>query len=277
MSRIILLVFLILSSASVYSQQAVTSLHYEVVSIHESRPDPSGSWTVSGAGEGFHDGSLMLSNWSLKNLLSSAFHIRYEHIEDVPDELRHAMYVIRAQSGDETRAALKAMTDGEAGKAKQAMMQEILADRFHLRYHVETREAPSFLLVIGKQPKLRRSAAKPLVEGDDRRFNPDDPTQPSMKYACETHSCNLIARGQTMEQLAATIAGQVRGPVVDRTNLSGLWDFELEWSSAYDTSTVQDYPPVEAAVAEQLGLKVERGKSSQDFLVVEHIEAPTPN
>lgn len=277
MSRVILLIFLIWSSASVYSQQPASPLHYEVVSIHETQPDPSGSWTVSGGPESPHDGSLTLSNWSLKNLLSTAFHVRYDYIEGVPDELRHAMYVIRAQSGDETRAALKAMTDGEANKAKQAMMQEILADRFRLRYHVEIREAPSFLLVVGKQPKLRRSTAKPLVAGDERRYNPDDPTQPSFRYSCGLRGCDLTARGQTMEQIAAMIGGQISGPVVDRTNLSGLWDYELQWSSPYDTSLGQDYPPIEAAVAEQLGLKLERGRSPQDFLVVEHIESPTPN
>ena len=277
MSRVILLIFLILSPAYVYSQQPGPTLHYEVVSIHEGQIAPDGSLTVSGGAEGAHSGRLELTNWGLQGFLSRAFHIQYDHIEGVPDSLRHAIYVIRAQSGEETNAALKSMTDDEAAKAKLAMMQEILRDRFHLRYHIDTREAPSFLLVAGKQPKLRRSTAKPLVDGDERRYNPDDPTQPTARQTCSMHGCALTARGQTIERLAEMIGGQLPGPVVDRTNLAGLWDFELQWSSSYDTSTGQDYPPVEVALAEQLGLKLERGKSPQEFLVVEHVEAPTPN
>jgi len=277
MSRVVLLIFLILSSAYVYSQQPAPTLRYEVVSIHEGGPAPDGSLTISGGMENAHNGRLELTNWGLQGVLSKAFHIESEHIEGVPDSLRHAIYVIRAQSGDETSAALKSMTDDEAAKAKLAMMQAILKDRFHLRYHIDIREAPSFLLVAGKQPKLRRSTAKPLVDGDERRFNPDDPTQPAIWETCGMHGCSLSARGQTLELLAQKISGQVPGPVVDRTNLSGLWDFELQWGSSYGTAMEQDYPPVEAALAEQLGLKLEHGKSPQEFLVVEHVESPTPN
>jgi len=277
MSRVILLIFLILSPAYVYSQPSSITLRYEVVSIHEGGPAPDGSLTISGGMESAHNGRLELTNWGLQSFLSRAFHIQYDHIEGVPDSLRHAIYVIRAQSGEETNAALKSMTDDEAAKAKLAMMQEILRDRFHLRYHIDTREAPSFLLVTGKQPKLRRSTAKPLIDGDERRYNPDDPTQSAARLTCSMHGCALSARGQTIERLAEMIGGQLSGPVVDRTNLAGLWDFELQWSSSYDTSTGQDYPPVEVALAEQLGLKLERGKSPQEFLVVEHVESPTPN
>jgi len=277
MSRVILLIFLVSSTTFIDSQQPGPALHYEVVSIHEGQPAPDGSLMVTGGLEGSHDGALTLTNWGLQSVLSKAFHVRYDHIEGVPDSLRHALYVLRAQSGDETQAALKAMTDDEAAKAKLAMMQEILRDRFHLRYHIETREAPTFLLVAGKQPKVRRSTAKPLVDGDERRYNPDDPTQPAIRETCAMRGCTLTARGQSIERLAEMIGGQVPGPVVDRTNLSGLWDYELQWSWSSDTSMGQDYPPVEAALAEQLGLKLERGKSLQEFLVVEHIESPTPN
>ena len=69
-------------------------------------------------------------------------------------------------------------------------------------------------------------------------------------------------------------------PVVDRTGLTGTYDFDLRFSAtplAAQPTTQPDLPDIFAAVQEQLGLRLEPTRGPVEFLVVEHIERPTPN
>ena len=171
------------------------------------------------------------------------------------------------------------MTEEEARQARRQMLQEILVERFGLRFHFVTREMPSYLLMADKQPKLRRSAIKPLAPGETERR--DDPTSPGIVWHCGHPGCSIEARGQTMGRLAEIFGGYLQAPVADRTNLPGLWDFSLQfWSpvmSANGLPNDDSYPQPQEGFPHQLGLKLERGKAPMQVLIVDHIEAPTAN
>jgi uncharacterized protein (TIGR03435 family) len=225
-----------------------------------------------------HNSHLEITNLSPIDLICAAFDLRTFQIEGLDGQLG-ALYTIHARSGEDTDAVLKSMTEERARRAKQQMLQEVLAERFHLRYHLVTQERPSYLLVADKQPKLRPSAIKPLPPGELERQ--DDPTSPWITWHCGHPGCSINARGQTMEKLAEIFVGYMQSPITDRTNLPGLWDFSLQWWAPFmslnGTPNDDSYPQPEEAFTHQLGLKLERGKAPITILIVDHIEQPTPN
>jgi uncharacterized protein (TIGR03435 family) len=276
-NRILYSLCLIAALAADAQQPVPSALHYDTVSIHEAKRDTNGSITMSGGFGDRHVATVNLVNWSLNNIVSFAFGSAFYQVEGVPPALDGRFYVLRAQSGDETNALLKPLTDAQAEAAQQRMLQQVLVERFHLQYHSVNREMPSFLLVAGKHLKLHPSAVKPLLPGDRRTQDFTDPTQPSYGESCEGRGCTLTAHGQSMQWLAQMLDIQLGGPVTDRTGLPELYDFTLKWGSFSGDAGDDEFPALEIAVADQLGLRLEHGKSSQRILVIDHLEAPTPN
>ncbi len=145
------------------------------------------------------------------------------------------------------------------------MMQALLAERFKLELHHETRQLPSYALVAEKSgPKIHSvEVGQPrTVSGPGR----------------------LQATRIPMQKLADLLARVMGQPVTDATGLTGVFDFILEWSpvaSAESLAGVSDPatgPSIFTALQEQLGLKLERRKGPVDLLVVDRMEKlPTQN
>jgi uncharacterized protein (TIGR03435 family) len=131
------------------------------------------------------------------------------------------------------------------------MLQNLLADRFQLKLHRESKDAPIYALVVAKNgPKLKESA-------------------PGAQGSIGMSQGNLSARGVPVAALADQLSGpvfQLGRPVIDRTGISGIYDFTLDWAS--DDSA----PSVFTALQEQLGLKLEAQKGSVEVLVVDSME-----
>lgn len=275
---LLLFLFILAACDTSHAQPPVSSsLHFEVVSVRESKPNPDGSYSMRDDSDP-HNSYLRIMNLSRLDLIREAFDLSSFQVEGLAG-LPWAIYTVQARSGEDTDAALKAMTDEQGRQAKRQMLQEILVARFHLRYHFVTREVPSYLLVADKQPRLRPSAVKPLPPGEPERR--DDPASPSITWHCGRPGCRIDARGQTTEELARIFVEYMQAPIVDRTNLPGLWDFSLQWwaplMSPSGTPNDDSYPQPEAAFVHQLGLELERGKAPMQMLIVDHIEPPTSN
>ncbi len=150
------------------------------------------------------------------------------------------------------------------------MLQTLLAERFQLKFHRETRELPAYLLVIAKGgPKLRRSG-----EADN------------VHYSLRIRSNELTGHKVPMQQFVGALSGQLNRPLLDRTGLQGDFDFSLHYtpddgSMPDDGSAVDPNAPssvsIFTAIQEQLGLKMERTKGPVSVLVIDHIEKPTEN
>jgi len=136
------------------------------------------------------------------------------------------------------------------------MMQALLAERFHLKFHRETREMPGYALVVGKNgPKLKEAAGEDFVEKWERGPSQGPNT--------------LTVRRYTMARLAERLA--VFGdPVMDETKLTGAYDFTLSWDEA-------EGPLLTTALQQQLGLKLESQKVPVSFFIVESAQKPTEN
>lgn len=165
---------------------------------------------------------------------------------------------------NEERYDIAAKAAGPASKAQlREMMQRLLADRFQMVFHRETRELAAYILSVGKNGhKLHPSTTE--GEADFR--------------AAKQGKMNMIAERVSMARFAELLGDPLQRPVVDMTGLKGLFDFNLDLT-AYVPPGGQDRPSeadavsiVTAAVQEQLGLKLESRKSPIEMLVIDRAE-----
>lgn len=182
------------------------------------------------------------------------------------------------------------------------MMQSLLADRFHLAVHFENRELPVFELRLAKAgkpgPKLVSHADGPPCDQPGR---PPHEGLPGFPGNCRTLSAidvpgnipstRLVMIGErdaSMDMIAGAFSMVPMGldrPILDKTGLTGRFDFTLEWARPPKAAAVSDSPvpadpvgpsPLEA-LEEQLDLKVEATKASIPILVIDRVERPSEN
>jgi uncharacterized protein (TIGR03435 family) len=153
------------------------------------------------------------------------------------------------------------------------MVQKLLADRFQRTVHYEQKELPVYAIVIAKNgPKLTKSA---------------DPNGPPNLFFRGLGM--LPARNATVADLADVLQRAVLDrPVVDKTGLTGRWDFVLTWtpdetqfaSLGFHPRPGPDSsasPDLFTAIRQQLGLTLESDKELLDVLVIDHVEKPSSN
>jgi uncharacterized protein (TIGR03435 family) len=150
------------------------------------------------------------------------------------------------------------------------MVQALLADRFKLKVHHETKAISVYALVVGKAgPKMKepdpsRPGLGARMNGRQKRIAPDGQETPL------GWSTGYLADALTLTTL------QVDGRrVVDRTGLTGVYEFNLQFDEF--PRGLHDLPDVFIAVQEQLGLKLEERKEPFDIIVVDHVEKPSKN
>jgi uncharacterized protein (TIGR03435 family) len=146
-------------------------------------------------------------------------------------------------------------------QAKRAL-QMLLAERFHLKVHRETKEMPVFVLVVGKDgPKFKESS-------------PDSNNNAQGKVTLETVTARSNRQG--IDFLVRLLSSSVDRPVLDRTGLRGRYDFKLEYARD-PTAANENVPSLFTAVQEQLGLKLEPQRAPIEILVIDSAERPTAN
>lgn len=192
------------------------------------------------------------------------------------------------------RYTVKAEAAGRQSRAMMngPMLQALLEDRFYLKLHRETRQVPVFALTAAKSG----ARLKPFQEGSctpvDFAQNPPPPA-PGQPPFCQNKIRSKGANvrtyhmpGATLTTFAETLGVILGRPVIDRTAITGRFDFDVEF--AIDQSTpgfVPDAAPdnraggesVFTAVQDQLGLKLESTKGPGEVLVIDGVERPTEN
>jgi uncharacterized protein (TIGR03435 family) len=161
---------------------------------------------------------------------------------------------------------IEAKAEGEPNKEQMlTMLRALLADRFSLKVHRESKEGNVYALTVAKGGhKL-----KPPT-GDDALislYRYDPPTEPGVHYS-------LAGKRATLAMIANRL-GQVLGrPVIDRTGIEGEFGFKVDYAIDDNPDSGASLP---AAVQEQLGLKLEAAKGPVETLVVDHAEKPSAN
>jgi len=170
----------------------------------------------------------------------------------------------------------------------RAMMQALLAERFGLLVHMETREVPVFAMVLSKPgklgPKLRRHPETDTCSADSQlegyppicgviaRIAPNTPGRSS--FGGRAIAMDALAASLPTETGLATLPK----PVIDETGLAGTYDFAMEWVQMTQEGTVTEGgPSFEGALKEQLGLRLESKKGPVQVLVIDKVEHPSAN
>jgi uncharacterized protein (TIGR03435 family) len=263
----------------------MASLKFEVASVKASKsastlspgqPSPARGGVLPG-------GRFSATNFSLRELILWAYDVGTSNLlEGGPDWLDSARYDIDAKP---EAGVIPAGAHGRAVWDKtRAMLRALLADRFHLVMRRESKAMPLYEISVAKNgPKLTKST---------RDCSAD-------MYACHGFSGNprrLSAMGVDMADLASELTGFAGRPVLDKTGITGEFDFLLQWNPFYGrqraTQTTDDtplpparnegpmpdidsLPDLGTALDQQLGLKLEARKGLVETFVIVSVERPS--
>jgi len=237
-------------------QGAAMAASYEVVSIKPAEPGCLGmSWSSP-------PGRLVARCVTLWGLIYNSYEVRsfQDHPPGLPAWADKDRFDVDAKTDDQTAAAMLKLSREAFGKQQHLMQQSLLASRFHLRVHYESRMEPIYELVVAKGG----SKVKPLPAGQTRGGS-------------SFGSGAITVRGQPIAMLAFWLSQTAGRTVVDKTGLAGNYDITLKWTSDEQQGTADAGPTLYTALQEQLGLKLEPAKGPVQTLVIDHAEQPSAN
>jgi uncharacterized protein (TIGR03435 family) len=210
-------------------------------------------------------------NMPLRRIIATAFELQAEGFRLVGD------LPLLAERFDITAT----IPEGASPRQIPAMLRGLLAERFKLVVHTETRDTPVLSLTLARRdgrlgPKLRRAAVDCVAAEAAGRAIP--PPEPGQQATCESEvSDGIRGRGQPLRSLAAMLTVFVQRRVVDNTGLTGGFDFDVQFYGAAAGPGVDASSALITELQEQLGLKLESTRAPVEFMVVDAIERPTPN
>ena len=226
---------------------------------------------------------ITVSGLPLERVIHFSFGIPDNRIFNEPRWVKTSRFDVATKVDLADVPKLKDLTMNE----RWAMMLPVLEDRFGLKFHRETREVEVYTLVIGKGGSKMKEAQSdtPDFDGKKGRFM----IRMSMEEA------TLEGHGASIESLADGIAMQLGSTIIDKTGLTGKYDYKLKYApeirvspvapftahggvqASAESHQVSDVPGLFTAIQEQLGLKLVEQKEPVDVIVIDHIEQPSPN
>jgi uncharacterized protein (TIGR03435 family) len=244
----------VFGALAAFGQTAFAQPKFEVASIKPADPSTRGFRVQTAPG-----GRYIASGVTVTFLMEAAYGVRDFQISGGPGWIGNERFEINAKA--------ESGTEGKPGEMA-IRLQALLADRFQLKLTHETRELPIYALMVAKSgSKLKESTA----EG-------------GMSFG----RGKVVATGMNLASLVNALSQQLGRPVVDKTGLTGNYDFKLEWTpelgqplgpkeTPESVSVDSSGPTLFTALQEQLGLKLESTKGPVEILVIDRVEKPTEN
>jgi uncharacterized protein (TIGR03435 family) len=205
--------------------------------------------------------------YALRILLSAAYNLTPKAISGGSAWVDSDLYDIVAEVPGAVRPTLE---------EQMTMLRKLVADRFNLTFHREVKQFSIYALTVAKNgPKLTEAAPVTSPEG-----------APPLVFRLAPDLARLPARSATMAELAWVMQrAAVDRPVVDKTGLTGRYDFDLEWTpdETQFNGNVPKGNPEEArpdlltAMQQQLGLRLEAARGPIEAMVIDRVERPTAN
>uniref|UniRef100_Q01YN7 TIGR03435 family protein n=1 Tax=Solibacter usitatus (strain Ellin6076) TaxID=234267 RepID=Q01YN7_SOLUE len=239
---------LVFASTAAYGQPAAAPQAFDVASIKVSQIGKAGGEGSRRENVQISLGSVNMRNVSLKTAIRWAYHVMDFQVSG-PEWLANERYDIMAKAA------------GPAPDAElRVMLQTLLAERFKLAVHQQTKEMSAFVLIVGKNgPKFQESK-----EEGESVLAPDQKTM------------RVVVKRTPLSQLVEMLGNVLRAPVVDLTGLKGRYDITVELAKYIpDRSSTEPMDPVSIltrGLQDELGLKIEPRKMPIDLVVVDHAE-----
>lgn len=247
---------------------------FEAATIKPTDPAAKGSFYNTDPGR------VDAQNWTLKSYILIAYSLRPYQLSGISGWMDSDHFDIMAKLEDMGDEGLPSKDDPRArrqaeGARLRSALQALLAERFHLKFHRDSKTMPGYAMSLAK------GGFKPApVAGG---------SGPSMRYG----GGHLTAKQASMESMATFLENQLDQPVADFTQLPGFFDFTLDWtpddmrsrsgpdappqSSVYIASDPAKTASIFTALQEQLGLKLETKRIPVDIIVVDSAERPSGN
>jgi uncharacterized protein (TIGR03435 family) len=291
---------IVLASCAAFAQTAASPLSFEVASLKPAANPGSDGKIMRrlAGGPGTTDpGTFTYSNVTVKLLATMAYNLKDYQVEG-PDWIDSVGFDLIAK-----------MPPGTTGQQAAQMMQTLLAERFKLVFHRETKPMPVFALVVGKGGSKMKEVETPAapVGPPDGRASLQSRTAygPGMRIMMSPNGTRMAGQ-MTMAQLCNALSRQLERPVLDQTELSGTYDVAITFMpddmDRMNAKMAQMAPlaggpggpggpgiegprgapeptlTLAQALQEKLGLKLEARKSAAEILIIDRAEkAPVEN
>jgi bla regulator protein BlaR1 len=253
-------------------------LSFEVVSV---KPDNSGdqrpySWI-------YPNGNFTATNTALWDLILNAYWVPNYLVSGAPDWIKREKFDI------DGKVPANAIPEGISMRGRtditRRMIQTMLAERFKLAVHFETKEMPIYELVVAKNgPKLTKAPDRDCETVHCHSWGPGNPTMQG----------GFPGTSVDIDDLIDVLRLWVNRPVVNKANLQGMFDMHLQFNprpaaqperprneapnnEGIVNADSASLPDIFTALPEQLGLKLESGKGQVQTIVIDHVERPTAN
>jgi uncharacterized protein (TIGR03435 family) len=228
-------------------------------------------------------GRFQATNTPLRFLVRWSYRIAEPRILDGPDWIGVDRFDVTAT----------APAEGWTGERTRQMVRTLLANRFGLVTHTETREMRIYTLTVAKPgafgPHLRPAAVDCSAPDTPPRMATDGKVACGLLVSQAAGSASLRGGGQLMADFARSLGEYVDRPLVDRTSLTGRYDLELQFTADRSgivgagppgglAATVDsDIAPLPTALLEQLGLRLTSEQGRVEVLVIDRVSKPTEN
>jgi uncharacterized protein (TIGR03435 family) len=269
---------------------------FEVVSVKPSAAGKCGPMLQFAPG-----GRIRTPGISLRLLIEVAYDVKDSQVEGGPPWINSECFDIEAKPEDSVGSALDKLPPDQRKEKIGEMTQSLLRDRFKLAIGHSTKELPVYMLAVAKNgPKLKPSDFKPPEHPGSE---PPPPLRggerPRMLGGLMMRMGHLESTGVEIPMLVGALSMVTHRVVIDKTGLSGRYDFTLNWTPD-ETQLApggpegpgvpgggpmgpggpppeSNSPDLFTAIQEQLGLKLEAQKAPVDVLVIQHVEKPSEN
>ena len=259
---------------------------FAVVSVRATDP----SRELSGGGTDLD--SYRADRTTIDQVIDYAFGLGFEHeLVNAPAWVRQDRFDIQGKLDDEQVANLRKPSRNDHEEQMRLMVQSMLAERFQLKYHFETRELPVYVLEVAKSGlKCPRDTTSPPAISDPSRPRfrwsaaPEPPPPPPgwhppspSEHKVQMQALSMRTKGWPFWLLVTSLGHQpeLEGrPLIDKTGLEGSYDCQLSWSQAGSDGAGQFFF---SAVRDQLGLTIQPAKGPVEVLVIDSIGRPSAN
>ncbi len=255
---------------------------FEIISVRPVKSGDSMQTRIS-----VTPGGISLLGFPLKVILRDAFGVWNDRIIEVPGWVSSSRFDIEAKVATEDVPRFKRLKPTEI----MAMFLPVLQDRFGLSFHHETRELTVYRLVISK-------GGLKMKEADPNNTYPNGfgtPDASSGAGIMRMMPDEFVGQAVPIAGLAQSLSLIIDRTVVDKTGLTGRYDFDLKWEPdeaaglflrgpdgegpppGAEPASQGTGPSIFTALQEQLGLKLTVKKEPVDLIVIDHMEQPTAN
>ena len=271
--------------SSVGASNASMLAAYDVVSVKAAHPDRILFMGTQETPDGIN-GEVVKVAMLVQSAYGGNWNLPMDDaVTGLPDWAKSDYFSVQAKMSPEQVAAFAMLSQAEQRACRQAMLQALLADRFKLQVHRETRQVLAYELVVAKGgPKMKEGEPGPDgLRLSNGRLIP-------MRMTVRNGTEEVTAQAFPMDQLAnfLTRVRDVDHTVTDKTGLTGKYSFTLSFAASpgvgpasagapTDATAPDPAPSIFTALEDQLGLRLQRGTGTVDTVVVDHVERPAAN